>query len=440
MANADEFESLYKKHKGALERFVRFRIGARDADDVVQETAAAAFLKFAELRSKDAFLPWILSIARNKCRDAYRSNARSQTVALDEDAVYTMPEAASAAAAVREILAEMSDADSKLLTMAYLEDAPLASIAGSLGIPLGTVKSRLHSARKRFRRTYEKKYYAGRADDAQNDTEESNMKRSAILPDIIPAYKIAKSDAEPFSVVCEELMGWMIVPREGERLTWGLYDSPSGRRTEWTELEVVGRASIHGVDGVEIRAVQHDAENYYRTGSIDECERRFIAQATDTHCRFLAESHIEDGVRRCYTFLDGDDSEFIQNWGFGPDNCGFETHLSRKGIVTRDGGAVTCAKDGETLDIVGRYSVEIAGKVYDTVCMIDVGCFSDSVVSEQFIDKNGRTVLWRRFNRDDWAYGRYGRRWTEMLPENERLTVNGEVFVHWYDCISDYIL
>ena len=78
--------------------------------------------------------------------------------------------------------------------------------------------------------------------------------------------------------------------------------------------------------------------------------------------------------------------------------------------------------------------------MYDTVCMIDVGCFSDSVVSEQFIDKNGRTVLWRRFNRDDWAYGRYGRRWTEMLPENERMTVNREVFVHWYDCISDYIL
>ena len=435
MADADEFEALYEKHSRTLERFVRFRMRKCDADDVVQETAAAAFSKFAELRDKDAFLPWLLSIARNKCRDAYRSNARTQTVALDEDGAYTMPEATSAAAAVRDVLSMMRESDREVLTMAYLDGMALDGIAKALSIPLGTVKSRLHSARERFRKSYAELYHLPK--NTKNEVDE--MKKHTILPDIMPEYKITRSEAEPFSVVCEELPGWLIVPREGERLMWGLYDSPSGRRTEWTESEVVGRASIHGVDGVEIRAVQHDAENYYRTGSIDECERRFIAQVTDTHCRFLAESHIDGGVRRCYTFLDGDDSEFIKNWGFGPDNRGFETHLSGKGLVTRDGGAVTCTADGEAVDIVGRYSVEIAGKVYDTVCMVDVGCFSDSVVSEQFIDKNGRTVLWRRFNRDDWAYKRYGRRWTEMLPENERLTVNGEIFVHWYDCISDYI-
>jgi len=62
------------------------------------------------------------------------------------------------------------------------------------------------------------------------------------------------------------------------------------------------------------------------------------------------------------------------------------------------------------------------------------------VLSEQFLDQNGRTVLWRRFNRDDWAIRRYKKRWTEALPNNERLYVNGEVYVHWYDCITDYIL
>jgi len=60
-------------------------------------------------------------------------------------------------------------------------------------------------------------------------------------------------------------------------------------------------------------------------------------------------------------------------------------------------------------------------------------------VTEQYLDVNGRTVLWRRFNRDNWAFCRYGRLWSEMLPENDRLTVNGETYVHWYDCVSDYI-
>lgn len=30
--------------------------------------------------------------------------------------------------------------------------------------------------------------------------------------------------------------------------------------------------------------------------------------------------------------------------------------------------------------------------------------------------------------------------WSEKLPDNERLTINGVAYVHWYDCISDYIL
>ena len=61
-------------------------------------------------------------------------------------------------------------------------------------------------------------------------------------------------------------------------------------------------------------------------------------------------------------------------------------------------------------------------------------------LTEQYIDINGRTVLWRRFNGDTWAINRFGERWSEMLPENERIFVNGETYVHWYDSITDYIL
>lgn len=56
------------------------------------------------------------------------------------------------------------------------------------------------------------------------------------------------------------------------------------------------------------------------------------------------------------------------------------------------------------------------------------------------MDENGRTILWRRFNRDDWAMDRYSKPWSQLLPENERMLVSGETYVHWYDCITDYIL
>ena len=257
------------------------------------------------------------------------------------------------------------------------------------------------------------------------------------LPEILPANKIEKSPLEPFAVKWEELQGWMLVPRMGEKLTWGLFDQPSGKRTEYTEMKVIGKAEVHSIEGVEISAIQYDAEDYYRTGSVDQMERRFVAQLTDTHCRYLAESHIENGVRKLYTFLDGDD--FLNNWGFGEDNCGNEVNLRAKGLLKRTDNTIEGFTGKETVDVVGRYTVSINGKTYDTICVMDIQCFNDGVVSEQYLDKNGRTILWRRFNKNDWVHKRYGKLWTEILPENERLTVNGETYVHWYDCVSDYI-
>ena len=82
----------------------------------------------------------------------------------------------------------------------------------------------------------------------------------------------------------------------------------------------------------------------------------------------------------------------------------------------------------------------MGGKTYDTVCVMDCSTYVEGVASEQFLDQNGRTILWRRFNRDDWQMENYKRPWSEILPHNERLTVNGMTYVHWYDCITDYVL
>ena len=123
------------------------------------------------------------------------------------------------------------------------------------------------------------------------------------LPTSIPRYTIEHSTLPPFSAKWEELQGWLLVPRLGEKLSWGLYEAATGKRTEYTEMRVIGKAEVHGVEGVEISAIQYDAEDYYRTGSVNQMERRFIAQLTDTHCRYLAESHTENDVRKFYTFL-----------------------------------------------------------------------------------------------------------------------------------------
>lgn len=230
----------------------------------------------------------------------------------------------------------------------------------------------------------------------------------------------------------------MIIPRLNEELALGLYYLPTRKLNGWIEAKVTGEAEIYGIRGVEISAVEHDMDNYYRTEKVKEKDRHFIAQLTDTHSRFLAETHFEDGVRMVHTFID--DDEFTENWGYGEDNCGNPTLVEPKNLIIRQGNFVTGKVRPEVVDVIGRYNVTIDSKTYDTICVMDLNCFNDPVVSEQYIDENGRTVLWRRFNRNDWAMERYGKMWTEMLPENEQLIVNGETYVHWYDCISTYIL
>lgn len=428
----DEFEKLLAEVSSGVERCVRYRLPSQaDADDVLQEVYLSAYRNFAGLKNKAAFKPWIISIARNKCNDYFRTKAAQMEISIEELSQQELSAGRlgiSVVHTVRETLDRLGDKDKQILYLYFWKELPQTEIARLLDIPVGTVKSRLHTAKLHFKNKYPYQ--------TQKPKGDTTMQK---LPEYIPDYTIERLDAEPLSVRWEELQGWLIVPRVGQKLTWGMYDFPERKRTEYTEMEVVGKAEVHGIEGVEVVAMQFDSADYYRTGALDRVERRFVAQLTDTHSRYLAETHMEDGIRKCYTFLDGE--AFLNNWGFGEDNCGNEVDLHSKGLLHREGNCVTGTIPREVVDVVGRYRVTIAGKSYDTVCVMDIECFNDAVASEQYVDQNGRTVLWRRFNRDDWAIDRFGGKpWSEKFPDNERLTINGETYVHWYDCISDYIL
>ena len=423
----DSFETLLEAARGAVERYVRWRIPAReDAEDILQETFLTAFRRFDQLRDRNSFKAWMLAIARNKCADHLRG--RREELPLEE-----VPESALVQSRyglreespVGETLEALSERNREILLLYYFEELKQEEIADRLRIPLGTVKSRLSAAKKQFRERY--------PDPPKGETAMNGKQ----LPEIMPVYRITPSPESPFPVVWEELMGWFIVPREGEKLAWAMYDFPERRRGEYVELTCSGRAEIHGIEGVVIRAREYDAMPCNRIDGTDFAARTFVAQLTDTHVRILAESHRSDGAERLHTFLDGD--EFLPNWGFGEDNCGSETHLRPKGDILRQGEVVTAKDKPFLLDVVGRYTVEIGGKAWDTVCVMDIETYDEGVATEQFLDRAGRTVLWRRFNRDDWQAKEGDRLWSQRLPENEVLWINGKKYVHWYDCITDRI-
>lgn len=424
-----EFEKLLNENKYAVERFTHFKISNfDDAEDIIQETYITAFQKFDSIHSVECFKPWIISIAKNKCNDYYRRKAKSiETIAYNSYEVLYQQNifGRTDEIDVSDTMYALSDDSRKILEMFYFAELSQAEIANRLRIPIGTVKSRLHYAKKKFKEKYP--YTPNSKGDTMNS-----------LPKIMPEYKITKSDKKPFEAEWQELMGWLIVPKLNEKITWALYDFPERKQTQLVEMEVIGKAEVHSIEGVEISAKEYNPIDSEKTDNDLISERRFIAQLTDTHCRFLAESHKINGVNKYYTFLDGDD--FIKNWGFGEDNCGKETTLIQKNIITRNNNIIEVGEKEYCMDVVGRYTVMIDKKEFDTICLMDIKSYDTGVVTEQYIDRNGKTVLWRRFNADDWNFDKYKQKWSEKLPFNEQLIVNGKTYVHWYDCISDYVI
>lgn len=429
-----EFEKEYLLCRGALERFVYYRMPNKaDAEDILQEVALTAFKNFETLKNPEKFKAWLLKIAHNKCNDFYRKLKKHEEIPFDE-----MTESIISRNRygffdfefVHDTMSSLGDKDKHILFLYYWGNKKQDEIARQLSIPIGTVKSRLHTAKHRFKEAYPFPPVL------------KGVLPMKAMPKIMPEYKITASKKEPFPVKWEEMMGWFIVPKLGEKITWAMYDFPEKKRSETYHLDVIGHAYVHGIKGVRIDVKRQ----LYETKADRNYDMYFVAQLNDTHTRFLAESHYSKDreAQMFFTFLDTeiyeDIGSFTDNWGFGEDNCGNETNPIRKGLIIKNSNEITCLDEKQTMDVVGCYTVDIGGKSYDTICIIDVELYNNGVLSEQYVDENGKTVIWRRFNKNDWRFDHYQKLWSEKFPENEQISVNGEIYVHWYDCITDYIL
>jgi RNA polymerase sigma-70 factor (ECF subfamily) len=122
--------------------------------DVVQETFLAAVRHLASLREDDKFGSWLFAIAHQKCRQHARKPAE---VLFDEvpespDALDDGPDELlirrEQEAAFMSQLAQLPPSHRAVLLLHFLEDFSLADIARVTETPLGTVKSRLHYAKK----------------------------------------------------------------------------------------------------------------------------------------------------------------------------------------------------------------------------------------------------------------------------------------------------
>lgn len=419
-----EFERLLQENLVPLQRYVNFKIGSKDdAEDVIQEVCLAAMENFETLNAPSSFKAWLIGIANHKCKDYYRRKAKEMQISLEVLSGVMLSNGRfgiTEQSIVHDTLDALGDKEKQILYLYYFKNLSQEDISTRLSVPLGTVKSRLHYAKKKFKEHYPKQ---------TTKKGEMTMKK---LPQYLPQYTISLSEKEPFSIRHEELPGMLIIPRKGEKLSFGMYDFPTKKLTGEYRMAVTNDVILHGVQGVEIKS------DYFGVSDSDE-QNIIFAQLTDTFCRYLGGMTIDSsGARNIITFVD---ESFENAYGIGKNNCGFEVDRVPAGKISLLNNDLCAKVDEDISDIVGRYTVTFAGeKAFDTVRLIDIENGTNGyMMAEYYLDKKGRTILWRRFNKNDWAYKRYGKLWTEMLPENERIVINGETYVHWYDCVTDYI-
>ena len=126
-----------------------------DAHDVVQEAFTSAWRNLSRLRDVDRFDAWLNRILLNRCRDALRRRRRRGEIALDD---IVLPGQLDPDPDLTDLNAafELLDVDQRhLLVLHHLHHQPVAEMARRLGRPVGTVKWRLHRARRALERALE---------------------------------------------------------------------------------------------------------------------------------------------------------------------------------------------------------------------------------------------------------------------------------------------
>jgi RNA polymerase sigma-70 factor (ECF subfamily) len=132
-----------------------------DALDVMQDVWVLAIRRFRQLRNPAAFPAWLFKIARSVAYGRLRRSQPQEMVTANNLASQegeeedSDPLATFTAERVHRALTRLSVAHRDCLTLHFIEGFSLAEVSQIVGVPVGTVKSRLHYAKKALRRVLE---------------------------------------------------------------------------------------------------------------------------------------------------------------------------------------------------------------------------------------------------------------------------------------------
>ena len=422
------FEMLLEKHRIVIERYINFRLpSSYDADDVIQETFCAAYVGFDKLQHKELFKPWLLSIAKNQCNMWFRKRYGRDDISLDEigDISDDSKQEDSIALEVLDLLPKQS---AELLKM-VMQGCKQIEIAERFGVPIGTVKSRIHYAKKQFRSMCTPEqleiFEKGRKIMTKKDY-------TCSFPKEMPTLIIKESTRPFFEVKCADES--FIAPIVGNKNSEGTY-----RRNKLALVStcyVPKAAMIHGVAGVKICRDTYNvrAEKLYKN------EKIWFSQLTDEYIRDLATIDCDgeednDFPTSINTFLEEDYDVAVN---------GNDRVHGRPLLIKENPPRIVDDKiyidEYNIRYTLGTFEVTIGERTFETIKFINVQ--SNTLITENYVDTNGRLVFMRWYESVDGIEQTelYTDEFKQHIANNPKLIVNDIEYRLVEDRISEYAL
>jgi RNA polymerase sigma-70 factor (ECF subfamily) len=159
---AAAFVALLDRHRGPLLAMIRRLVDDEHLrQDILQETLLSAWEDLPRLRDPARVRPWLIAVARNRCRDLLKSAGRREQASSHEQmevhlarlgrVVHDPMDRTDAA----DLVERISDVQRPAARMFYIDGLSVRQIAQRMCLSEGTVKSRLFHARRSLRRLIE---------------------------------------------------------------------------------------------------------------------------------------------------------------------------------------------------------------------------------------------------------------------------------------------
>lgn len=442
MESIPDFERLLAVYGVCAQRFLFYKISNRhDAEDVIQETFAAAFQAFNTLEDNEKFKPWLLSIARHKLNDYYRQKSKSPVVFVDDirgcflpDANYDITED------IGEVIGRLTETDRQIISLYYICGYSQHEISLIIGIPAGTVKSRLHTAKQRFKTIYP---YPVKSEG------DNIMVR---MPKTLPAFTVVGSDKPVHEILCEEFGSWRFFPSLDCKVMWGAYEAVSGRLSEEAHIEAIGKASVHGLEGIEFYS-----EQYIQGDKNKVMKRWFIYQRYENYARCLSETHYRfspenktkaytdyknnipklysEGIKTQTTFLD---ENFKSCWQAGASSWGTDVRFKPGTNIVEESDTRYIITGDNERELTSCCILKINGKIFNAFkCVELLSNQNNTLVLIRYLNEEGRTLLDRQYQKN---IRLRNHDLDKINAERDTITVNGETLYNTYNNIGNSIL